>query len=69
MNRLFELLGDTYKDLPWQQARNMRNLIVYEYHKVDYVLVYQTVLEDLPIVKESFQSIRADIIKNKLAQA
>ena len=31
MNKLEELLADRYPDLPWKEARKMRNVIVHDF--------------------------------------
>ena len=35
MVKLEELLKDKYHDLPWKEARRMRNIIVHEYDNAD----------------------------------
>lgn len=61
MNKLEELLHDKYPDLPWKEARDMRNIIVHDYEGVDFKKVYLTATNDLPILKTKFLQIKDDI--------
>lgn len=62
MNRLEESYGDLYPDLPWRDARDMRNVIVHVYSKVDASQVYMTATKDLDVLKKYFEKIKNDII-------
>lgn len=61
MNKLEELLADRYPDLPWKEARKMRNVIVHDYDNVDYEKVYLTSTKDLLALKDSLLKIKDDI--------
>ena len=61
MNKLEELLGNKYPNLPWKQARRMRNLIVHDYDNVSYEKVYNTATVDLEILKQDLLKIKDDI--------
>ena len=61
MNKLKENLGDQYKDLPWLDARSMRNVIVHDYDKVDVEIVYRTIKNNFPLLKTAFEQIREDL--------
>ena len=52
MNKLEELLGDKYPNIPWKQARKMRNIIIHDYDHVDFEKVYYTSTKDLPLLKQ-----------------
>ena len=64
MARLQEKIGDKYPKLPWQYARQMRNFLIHDYEKVDPGLVSETVINDLPLLKEEFLKIKKDFEKN-----
>ena len=51
------------EDLPWKEARNMRNLIVHVYDSVKAEVVYQTAKEDLNSLKNKMLLIREDLKK------
>ena len=56
-------LKDDYSNLPWKEARNMRNLIVHVYSSVKAEVVYQTAKEDLASLKNKMILIREDLKK------
>lgn len=61
MIKLEQLLKDKYPELPWSQAKKMRNIIAHDYDGVDMETVYNTAVVDLPILKKSFLKIKDDI--------
>ena len=65
MNGLEKYYKESNPNLPWKNARNMRNLIVHVYNDVDPKIVFDTASNDLFELKEAFTKIKA----NLLAQA
>lgn len=63
MVQLEKKIGDKYPDLPWVYARNMRNIIVHDYEKIDIEQVRSTVIIDIPLLKDSFLQIKKDYEK------
>ena len=61
MNKLEELVGNKYPDIPWKSARKMRNIIVHNYDGVNFEEVYLTAINDLPILKKQLLDIKGDI--------
>jgi len=45
-------------NIPWSQIRGMRNMIIHEYFRVDLAMIWQTIQEDLPMLKESLLNIQ-----------
>lgn len=39
-----------YPDIPWQDMRDMRNVVVHEYFRVSYPMLWQTIRKNLPPV-------------------
>ncbi|HMO26756.1 MAG TPA: DUF86 domain-containing protein [Tepidisphaeraceae bacterium] len=39
-----------YPSLPWRQIVGMRHIIVHEYHRLELEPVWQTALEDIPVL-------------------
>lgn len=66
MNKLEELLGNIYPDLPWKAARRMRNIIVHDYDNVRFDEVYSTATKDLPVLKQKLLDIKAELLQTKL---
>ena len=49
---------DRYPDIPWRGVKGMRLLLDHEYHRTDRVIVWRTVREELPPLREA---IRAEV--------
>ena len=54
MNQLEKELFTKYSNLPWVEARKMRNIIVHDYAGIDVEQIYSTIHNDLPGLKEAF---------------
>ena len=63
MIQLEKKLKNNYPNIPWEESRKLRNLIVHIYHKVDADQIYDTAVTDLPPLKEEFLKIRNDLLK------
>ena len=61
MNKLKEKLGEKYANLPWQDARSMRNVIVHDYQSINVKLVYSTIKNNLPNLKNVFEQIKNEL--------
>jgi len=61
MVKMEELLKDKYPNLPWKNARGLRNYIVHDYDSVDIDQLLFTVKNDLPVLKYAFQQIKKDL--------
>lgn len=48
-----------HSDIPWQQMRAMRNLVIHEYFFVDLQIVWNTVKQDFPTLKQKIQALLA----------
>ena len=66
MIKLQEVLQERYPDVPWLEARSMRNFIAHMYHIVDTNLVYDVATNELPKIKNAFLSIKEDIKFGKI---
>jgi uncharacterized protein with HEPN domain len=61
--REFEIIGEAvgkimnedivkkYTKVPWRDIKDFRNILIHEYFGVDYEIVWNTILEDLPQLK------------------
>lgn len=47
-NRLSDNIIESMPELPWNQLRGLRNIIVHEYDEIDAAALYQTAVRDLP---------------------
>lgn len=68
--RNFEIIGEAaanvpeeiqirYSDLPWAQLKGIRNLLIHEYFGVDPEILWKTIQEDLPDLRNRIQAILA----------
>jgi uncharacterized protein with HEPN domain len=64
--REFEIIGEAvgklsaevkqgYPDIPWQDIKDFRNLLAHEYFGVDLEIVWNTILEYLPMLMDAIQ--------------
>ncbi len=49
--RVSEETREEYPDVPWHQARGMRNLLVHAYFSVDWDMVWTTATESVPALE------------------
>ena len=61
MNKLQKKLGEKYANLPWQDARSMRNVIVHDYQSINVELVDLTIKNNLPKLKIAFEQIKKEL--------
>jgi uncharacterized protein with HEPN domain len=52
INRIAPEFVAQHPELPWPKMRNMRNIIIHAYFNVDMTIVWRTVQEDLPRLKQ-----------------
>ena len=50
-----EEIQKQHPDIPWQQMKGMRNVLIHEYFGVDKDVLWQTVQEDLPPLKRKIE--------------
>jgi uncharacterized protein with HEPN domain len=54
-------LRDKYNAIPWKQVTGMRNKVTHEYFSVDLEVVWRTVHEDLPPLRDVAKKMLADL--------
>lgn len=54
-------IQDVYPELPWEEMRTMRNLVVHEYFRVNLRIAWTTIAEDLPPLIEQVRELIAKI--------
>ena len=50
-----------HPELPWRKTRNMRNIVIHTYFNVDLKILWQTVTEDLPKLKQQVDHLLTEI--------
>ena len=59
--RLSRELRDKYPEVSWKNAVGLRNILVHDYVRVDYEVLWETAMNDLPVLKKQIQRILEDI--------
>lgn len=52
VNNLPKKFKTDHKEIPWQDIADMRNKLIHEYFGVNTEVVWKTVKEDVPVLKE-----------------
>lgn len=50
-----------YPDIPWKQVIGARNKVLHEYFGVDEEILWKTIQDDMPILKEQIESLKKTI--------
>ena len=56
----------SYKQVPWKAVFGMRNVIAHEYTDIDDEAVFNTIHNDMQVLKETAEKILADLDAGKL---
>lgn len=56
----------SYKQVPWKAVFGMRNVIAHEYTDIDDEAVFNTIHNDMPVLKETAEKILADLDAGKM---
>ncbi len=70
--REFEIIGEavgklatelkqSFPDVPWQDVKDFRNLLIHEYFGVDLEIVWNTIQGELPLLMEAARKIERGI--------
>ena len=52
-----EEMKQLHKEIPWEKIAGMRNKMIHEYFGVDIEILWQTIKEDLPKLKQQVEAI------------
>jgi len=52
---------EQYPDIPWKQIAGMRDYLIHEYFNINYERVWDTVINDIPILEEQIRDILASL--------
>lgn len=65
-NKVTSDFFSSYKQVPWKAVFSMRNVIAHEYTDIDDEAVFNTIHNDMPVLKETAEKILADLDEGKL---
>lgn len=57
VSRLDDDVIKKYSDIPWRQIKGMRNIYTHDYDIVDNEMIWETITEEIPELKEKLQII------------
>ena len=71
--REFEIIGEVVSKLPdslkeqvpavaWQDIKDFRNLLVYQYFGVDLAIVWEVIHNDLPVLLDQVELLRQQVV-------
>lgn len=52
-----ESVRERYPELPWKQISGMRDKLIHAYFGVDATVIWKTVREDIPLIKNALQRV------------
>ena len=55
-----EMIQQQNPNVPWEQMRGIRNMLIHEYFGVDIEIVWKTASQDLPILLEQILAIKGE---------
>jgi len=50
-----------YSEIPWREVMGMRDIIVHHYFEVDADVIFKTIKENIPLLKDSLKRMRKDL--------
>ncbi len=56
-----DMICNQYSEIPWQDIRDMRNLLIHEYFGVNLNVVWNTAINDIPSLKNNLLKISKDV--------
>ncbi len=56
-NRLSDEVREANEDIPWRAIRGMRNLHAHDYENVDLEIVWNTLVEDIPMLEKRLEKL------------
>ncbi len=60
VKKLPEEIKEKNKHIPWKEIAGMRDKLIHDYFGVDYEIIWLTVKEDIPLLKEEIEKLRED---------
>ena len=64
--RLGEGFMKSYPGIPWRQIKGMRNIYAHDYDIIDNDIVWETITEEIPELKEKLETIFNTVCKEEM---
>jgi len=61
VGKLSDTLKQAFPEVPWQDIKDFRNLLIHEYFGVDLEIVWNTIQDELPILIATVREIEKEI--------
>lgn len=61
VKKIPEDIRSKYPQIPWKEMAGMRNKLIHEYFGVSYILVWNTVSSDIPVLKNAISKILEEL--------
>jgi len=61
VGKLSDTLKQVFPEVPWQDIKDFRNLLIHEYFGVDLEIVWNTIQDELPILIATIREIEKEI--------
>lgn len=56
-------MKDKYKEIPWKNMAGMRDRLIHAYFGIDYQLLWDTIKNEIPLIKTKLKNILKDLEK------
>jgi len=60
-NNLSDVIKEKYSDVEWNQIVGMRHVLVHEYFGIDTTLIWQIIMNDIPVLKKKTEKILEEL--------
>ena len=66
-NKLSDNFKNNLPSVNWKQIKGLRNFIVHNYESVDYIILFDTIKNDLPNLKSELEHyLKTEILSNRI---
>ena len=59
VSRMDEGFTSRYEDIPWKQMKGLRNIYAHDYERIDNDMIWETITEDIPSIREKLERVSA----------
>ncbi|MEK7164618.1 MAG: DUF86 domain-containing protein, partial [Patescibacteria group bacterium] len=57
ISEMFKEIPTEHPEIPWRKIKGLRNVVIHDYAKIDFALVWDVIKKDLPELKINTQKI------------